>query len=196
MLTDYSPPVLALMIMIAIPAIATALIRRHDSARPPRSERGVPAGALFVVHGRRWTHVMIRVFGIVFIVVGGVIFLTGFAELPDAGAVFTFALGFIVAVFGIGFVLLAVGMKRRCVEAYDGYLLVVPMFRAVLTVRPEDIKRIRPSLNRMGGLDIKVHGRFSVFSVISIDHGYPEFCGWLERSAPEQWGEFARVFGN
>lgn len=51
-------------------------------------------------------------------------------------------------------------------------------------------------MNRMGGIDIKLHGRFSVVPVISIDIGYAELCGWLERYAPAQWSEFVRAYGN
>lgn len=192
-----SPPLFAVLVMIAVPAIVTTLIRKHDQARPPRSERGVPSGALFVVHGRRRAHVMFRLLGIVFAVVGGVMFLSGFAVIGEPDATELFIAGFCIAfIGGVGFLLLAVGMKRRCIEAYDGHLLVVPMFRAVLTVRPEDIKRFSPSMNRMGGVDIKLHGRFSVVPVISIDFGYAELCGWLERSAPVQWSEFVRAYGN
>lgn len=197
MLTHISPPLFALLAMIAVPAIVTALIRRRDRVRPPRSERGVPAGALFVVHGRRWVHVMFRVLGIVFAVVGGLMFLSGFTVIGDPDAIGMFIAGFCIAfIGGVGFLLLAVGMKRRCIEAYDGHLLVVPMFRAVLTVRPDDIKRFSPSTNRMGGIDIKLHGRFSVVPVIAIDVGYPDLCAWLARSAPAQWNEFVRVHGN
>jgi len=196
-LIHISPPLFALLVMIAVPAIVTALIRKHDQVRPPRSERGVPSGALFVVHGRRWTHVMFRVLGIVFAVVGGLLFFSGFAVLGEPDATGLFIAGFCIAFLGgVGFLLLAVGMKRRCIEAYDGHLLVVPMFRAVLTVRPEDVKRLSPSMNRMGGIDIKLHGRFSVVPVISIDIGYAELCAWLERSAPAQWNEFVRAYGN
>lgn len=197
MLAHISPALFALLVMIAVLAIVTALIRRHDRVRPPWSERGVPAGALFVVHGRLWTHVMIRVFGIVFVVVGGLMFLSGFTVIGNPDSIGMFIAGFCIAfIGGVGFLLLTVGMKRRCTEAYDGHLLVVPMFRAVLTVRPDDIKRFSPSMNRMGGIDIKLHDRFSVVPVIAIDVRYPDLCAWLARSAPAQWNEFVRVHGN
>jgi hypothetical protein len=65
----------------------------------------------------------------------------------------------------------------------------------VRTVDPSAIKHIRPTTNRFGGLDIKVNGQRGVISVLEIDAAYPELCAWLEQHAPQQWGEFVRVFG-
>ncbi|MCA5922805.1 hypothetical protein [Curtobacterium oceanosedimentum] len=193
---NLSPVVIAVAAMIAIPAAVSALVRQSDRKRPPSTVVGDEAhGVLFTVRARRWNYLLLRIVGIVVIVVGGFFFLITLTLLddPDAIGMLIAAVGMVL--FGLLFVYLGVGQKRRRIEAYDSQLVVTPMFRAARTVDPAAINRIRPTTNRFGGLDIKVHGQRGVITVMAIDAVYPEFCAWLEQRAPAQWGEFVRVFG-
>jgi hypothetical protein len=190
-----SPVFLAMAAMVAIPAVVTALVRQSDRKRPPSAVVGDEAyGVLFTVRARRWNYLLLRIIGIVFIVVGGFFLLAALALLDDPDATGMLLGGLGIGLFGLLFVYLGVGQKRRRVEAYDSQLVVTPMFRAARTVDPAAIKHIRPTTNRFGGLDVKVHGQRGVISVLSIDAAYPEFCAWLEQRAPAQWGAFVQVF--
>ncbi len=188
MTLNLSPVLIALIAMIAIPAAVSALVRRSDRKRPPSTVVGDEAyGVLFTVRARRWNYLLLRIIGIVFIVVGGFFFLATLTLLDDPDAIGMLITAVAMVLFGILFVYLGVGQKRRRVEAYDSQLVVTPMFRAARTVDPTAIKHIRPTTNRFGGLDIKVNGQRGVISVISIDAAYPELCAWLEQRAPAQW---------
>ncbi|ROR37058.1 MULTISPECIES: hypothetical protein [unclassified Curtobacterium] len=196
MTLNLSPVLIALIAMIAIPAAVSALVRRSDRKRPPSTVVGDEAyGVLFTVRARRWNYLLLRIIGIVFIVVGGFFFLATLTLLDDPDAIGMLITAVAMVLFGILFVYLGVGQKRRRVEAYDSQLVVTPMFRAARTIDPTAIKHIRPTTNRFGGLDIKVNGQRGVISVISIDAAYPELCAWLEQRAPAQWNDFVRVFG-
>ncbi len=193
---NLSPVVIAVAAMIAIPAVVSALVRQSDRKRPPSTVVGDEAhGVLFTVRARRWNYLLLRIVGIALLVVGGFFFLITLTLLddPDAIGMLIAAVGMVL--FGLLFVYLGVGQKRRRIEAYDSQLVVTPMFRAARTVDPSSIMHIRPTTNRFGGLDIKEYGRRGVITVMAIDAAYPEFCAWLEQRAPAQWGEFVRVFG-
>ncbi|ROP72226.1 hypothetical protein [Curtobacterium sp. PhB115] len=190
-----SSVIIALLAMITIPAAVSALVRRSDRKRPPSTVVGDEAyGVLFTVRSRRWNYLMFRVLGIVFIVVGGFFFLVTLGVLDDPDALGMLLAGVGICLFGILFVYIGVGQKRRRVEAYDAQLLVTPMFRAPRAVGPGAITSIRPTTNRFGGLDIKSKGQRGVITVLAIDAAYPELCAWLEERAPGPWSEFARVF--
>lgn len=195
MTLNLSPVLIALIAMIAIPAAVSALVRRSDRKRPPSTVVGDEAhGVLFTVRARRWNYLLLRIIGIVFIVVGGFFFLATLTLLDDPDAIGMLITAVAMVLFGILFVYLGVGQKRRRVEAYDDQLIVTPMFRAAGAVGPGAITRISPTTNRFGGLDIRAKGRRGVISVLAIDAAYPELCAWLEQRAPAQWGEFVRVF--
>ncbi|QQD75875.1 hypothetical protein I8920_13845 [Curtobacterium sp. YC1] len=190
-----SPVFLALFAMAVIPAVVSALVRSSDRKRPPSTVVGDEAsGVLFTVRARPWNHLVFRILGIVFVVVGVLFVLATLTVLDDPDAIGMLLTGVGIGLGGILFLYLGVGQERRRVEGYDTRLLVTPMFRAAHTVEPGDIARIRPTTNRFGGLDVKVTGRRGVVTVLAIDAAYPELCAWLEQRAPGPWNEFVQAF--
>lgn len=191
-----SSALVAVLVMIAVPAVVTALVRRADRKRPPSALVGDEApGALFTVRSRRWQILLFRIVGIVFVVIGGLVFLVGLATLGDPDTRSALFVGFGIVLFGILFLLIAMGVRRRRVEVFDGHLLVTPWFRAPYAVRAAEIRRLRPSTNRLGGLDIRTAARRGTVTVTAVDPGYPEFCDWLAGRAPDLWNEFVTVYG-
>ncbi len=184
---------IAMAAMVAIPAAVTALVRRGDRRRPPSTLVGDEApGALFTVRARRWHPVLLRVFGIVFLVLGALLMLLSLAMSGDPEAAGPLLFGTAAGLFGVLFLLLGNGIARRRIEGHDDRLVVTPMFRATQEVGPGAISRIRPTTNRFGGLDMKAKGYPGTITVLATDAAYPYLCAWLDLRAPGPWGEFVR----
>ncbi len=176
----------AVVLSILIPRVVGAAVRRGD--RNGRAVVGPDAGtgALFAVKNRRWQSVLLGVLGIVFLVVGGFFTLVSVVESEqmDGPGALVAAAGMMVA--GALFLVLAMGVRRFRVDAFDDHLTVRPWFRATRVVPLTEIGSVRPALNQYGGVDVRdVNGR-KLFTATTISMGYDAIDAYLRDRWPKQ----------
>jgi hypothetical protein len=180
------PVVVAVLLSIVIPAIVGAAVRRGDRNGRAVARPNADTGALVVVKNRRWQSVLFRVLGIVFLVAGGFFTLVSVVESEemDGPGPLISAAGITVA--GALFVVLAMGIRRFQVDAFDNHLTVRPWFRATRVIALTEIGSVRPSLNRYGGVDVRdVNGRM-LFTATTISIGYDDIVAYLQERFPRQ----------
>lgn len=179
------PVVAAVLLSILIPAIVGAAVGRGDRnnrAAGPTAD----TGALFVVTNRRWQSVLFRVLGIVFLVIGGFFTLVAVVESEEMDGPGPLIAAAGITVTGAIFVVLAMGIHRFRVDAFDNHLTVRPWFRATRVVALTEIGSVRPSLNRFGGVDVRdVNGRM-LFTATRISIGYDDIVAYLQERFPRQ----------
>jgi hypothetical protein len=177
---------MAVLLSIMIPAIVGVAVRRGDRSGRTAAHPNSDTGALFVVKNRRWQSVLFRVLGIVFLVIGGFftfVSVVESGELDGPGPLIS-AAGITVA--GALFVVLAMGIGRFRVDAFDNYLTVRPWFRAIRVLALTEIGSVRPALNQFGGIDVRdVNGRV-LFTATKISIGYDDIVTYLQERFPRQ----------
>lgn len=191
------PAAVAALLSLVIPAIVGAAVRRSDrngrAAARPNTDTDTDTGALFVVKNRRWQSVLFRVLGIVFLVIGGFFTLVSVVESEQMDGPGPLVAGTGITVAGALFVILAMGVRRFQVEAFDNHLTVRPWFRATRVVGLTDIGSVSPSLNQYGGIDVRdVNGRM-LFTATRISVGYADIVAFLQERIPRQQTKNADV---
>lgn len=180
------PVVVTVLLSSVIPVIVGGAVRRGDRSGRGTARPDADTGALFVVRNRRWQAALFRVLGIVLLVVGGFFTIVSVArteELEGPGPLVG-ATGITVA--GAVFVVLAMGIHRFRVEAFDDHLTVRPWFRATRVVALTDIGSVRPAPNALGGVDVRDVGGRMLFTATRISIGYTDLVAFLQQSTPRQ----------
>ena len=178
------PVVTAVLLSILIPAVVEAAVRRGDRNRRAMARPDVDTGALFVVRNRRWQSVLLRVVGIVFLVVGALLTLVSVMESEQMDGPGPLVTGAGITVAGALFVVLATGVRRFRVDAFDDHLTVRPWFRATRVVRLTEIGSVSPSSNPYGGVDVRdVDGRM-LFTATRLSIGYQDIVAHLQAHYP------------
>ncbi len=176
----------AVLLSTVLPAIVGAAVRRSDRKGGAADGPTADTGALFVVMNRRWQSVLFRVLGIVFLMIGGFFTLVAVVESEQMDGPGPLISGAGITVAGALFVVLAMGIRRFRVEAFDKHLIIHPWFRATRVVAVTEIGSVRPSLNRYGGIDVRdVNGRM-LFTATTISIGYDDVVAYLQERFPQQ----------
>lgn len=189
------PAIVAFVLLAAIPAAVGAVIRRRDRHNPSAAVADRAAGALFVVKNRAWQAILLRVVGIVLLVSGGLFTLISVADADDLEGPGPLIAAACMTVAGVVFVVLAIGVGRFRVDAFDDRLVVHPLFGSVRLVGPTDIGEIRPTTNRFGGVDVRGLDRRILFTATTISVGYRDLVPYLEERTPTQWTTFTTTYG-
>lgn len=175
----------AFLAALVIPVVVSAAVRRGDRRR---SARGVvpdaATGVLFTVRPRRWQHVVLRVVGILFVVVGALMALVSVVDADDMDSPGPLIAAVVILLGGGGFVLLANSMRRTAIDALPDRLRVRVGFRPERTVLLTDIASISPLMNAYGGLQAKDASGHRLFSTTGLAQGYGTLEQYLQERAP------------
>ncbi|WP_459344307.1 hypothetical protein [Arthrobacter sp. MDT3-44] len=181
------PVVVAVLLSVVIPMIVGAAVRRSDRNGCGTARPNPDTGALFIVTNRRWQSVLFRVLGIAFLVIGGLFTLVSSVESETMDGPGPLISAAAIMVAGSLFVVLAMGIRRFRVDAFDKHLTVRPWFRAPRVVALTDIGSTGPSLNQFGGIAVKDANGRTLFTATKISIGYDNIVAYLqERFSPQQ----------
>lgn len=159
----------------------TITIVRRSSAAPERT--ATKEGVLFVVSTRRWQRVILRTAGVVMLLlavlsVAGSLF--GTRTNPAMGLI-----GVLASVVGIGFLLLARGMRRRRLEVTPASIWVFPMFAAPREVSLAELTALGIHFgNNFGGVVGRSKSR-KRFAADRLMLGYPQLIEFLRERRPD-----------
>ncbi|WP_434994168.1 hypothetical protein [Arthrobacter sp. Ld5] len=138
------------------------------------------------MENRRWQSVLFRVLGIVFLVIGGFFTLVAVVESEQTDSPAPLIAGAGIAVAGALFVVLAMGIRRFRVEAFDKHLTIRPWFRATRVVAATEIGSVRPALNQYGGIDVRDVNGEKLFTATTINIGYDDIVAYVQERFPRQ----------
>lgn len=181
---------IAFLAALVIPLIVTTLARRGDRRRGPAAlEPDAVTGVLFSVRPRRWQHVVIRVLGILFLVVGGFFALAVVVVESDAdgapmetGAVVT---PFVILAAGAALLVLASSMARTRMDVLPDRMVVRRGFRAERVVPLTEIAEIAPLANQYGGIQARGADRSRLFYSMGLDLHHADLLEHLQRRRPD-----------
>lgn len=180
------PVLVAVLLSIVIPVIVGAAGRRIDRNGHAGVRRNPDTEALFTVTNRRWQSVLFRALGIAFLVIGGLSTLVSIVESEEMDGPGPLISAAGIAVAGALLVVLAIGIRRFRVDAFDNHLTVRPWFRATRIVALTEIGSIRRALHSFGGIDVKdVNGR-ALFTATKISISYDNIVAYLHQRFPKQ----------
>lgn len=171
-----------LVVLVGVTAVVSSRVRRASSVSTRQATR---SDVSFVVCSRRWQSILIRGVGVLFLVVGVLLLLVAIVPSNSASAEGAGIPGVIIAVVGLFFLRLALGLARARLEVTPDSIWV---FRGRGTPREipvSSITRLRGmTSNNYGGLVIHPeHGRSVSANRLML--GYPLLIDYLHTNRPE-----------
>ncbi|PPH24450.1 hypothetical protein [Rathayibacter toxicus] len=193
---NLSTPVIALAITAVVSTFIVTTVRFVDKRRNPHrlAAYNRAPGALFVVKNRQWQAWFLRIGGIVTSAVSGLLFLSGLA-MPKMMLSAGFLVWTVVLMLvGPSLIILSVGVKRARVDVFVDRLIVRPWFKEERTISLDEIGFIVPSVNNLGGIDVKDTRRKMLFTATRVSIGYDDIVSFLRERTPRQWDEFIKKY--
>ncbi|WP_049829634.1 hypothetical protein [Arthrobacter sp. RIT-PI-e] len=178
--------IVAVLLSIVSSAIVRVVVFRAERNARVANYPSTDTGALFVVKNRRWQSVLFRVLGIVFLVVGSFFTFISIVESEQMDGPGPLISGAAIAVAGALFVIVAMGISRFHVGAFTDHLRVRPWFRPTRVVPLAEIGSVRPSFNRLGGIDVRHTSGTMLFTATGVSVGYNDIVFYLQQRSSRE----------